>query len=106
MIIILNEEKTSVTIDFIRKAKEKDLKIHYIPNIFVYTKCTNSFLGFFKVKIKMERIRYILTFSYTYGSSFFLFCSILLRIYSLNIFLTILDIISTNTPSKFCIVGD
>ena len=83
-----DETKTSVTGDFIRRAKEKDLKIHYNPDIVVHTKCTNSFLGFLKQKLRWREsgASSILTFSYTYGLSFFLFGFILLSIYSLNAF--------------------
>lgn len=83
-----DERKTSVTRDFIRRAKEKGLNIHYDPDIIVYTKCTNRFLGFLKQKLRWREsgASSILTFSYTYGLSFFLFGFILLSIYSLNIF--------------------
>ncbi|KKL68115.1 hypothetical protein LCGC14_2128220 [marine sediment metagenome] len=83
-----DEMKTSVTGDFIRKAKEKGLNIHYNPNIIVYTKCSNSVLGFLKQKLRWRESgpSSILSFSYTYGLSFFLFGSILLSIFSLNIF--------------------
>ena len=82
-----NEMKTSVTGDFIRKAKEKGLNIHYNPDIIVYTKCSNSVLGFLKQKLRWRESgpSSILSFSYTYGLSFFLFGFIILSLYSLNI---------------------
>ncbi len=83
-----DEMKTSITGDFIKKAKEKGLNIHYDPNIIVYTKCYNNVLGFLKQKLRWRESgpSSILDFGYTYGLSFFLFGSILLSLYLLNVF--------------------
>ena len=82
-----DETKTSVTGDFIRRAKEKNLKIHYDPDIVVYTKCTSNILGFLKQKLRWREagVFSILSFSYTYGLSILLFGSILLSIFMQNI---------------------
>lgn len=82
-----DETKTSITGDFIRRAKERDLKIHYDPDLVVYTKCSSNFLGFLKQKLRWREagVFSILSFCYTYGLSFLLFGSILLSIFLLNI---------------------
>ncbi len=84
---IFDETKTSITGDFIRRAKEKDLKIHYDPDIVVYTKCSSNILGFLKQKLRWREAGAfnILSFGYTYGLSFLLFGSILLSIIMQNI---------------------
>jgi len=82
-----DETKTSITGDFIRRAKERDLKIHYDPDIVVYTKSSSNILGFLKQKLRWREAGAfsILSFCYTYGLSFLLFGSILLSIFMLNI---------------------
>ena len=83
-----DERTISVTQDFIGRAREKGFSIHYEPNIIVYAKCPNSVLELLKQKLRWREsgASSILTFGYTYGLSFFLFCFILLSIFSLNIF--------------------
>ena len=87
-----DETKTSITGDFIRRAKERDLKIHYDPDIVVYTKCSSNILGFLKQKLRWRETGAfsILSFCYTYGLSFLLFGSILLSIFMQNIIFFIL----------------
>ena len=82
-----DESKTSITGDFIRRAKERDLKIHYDPDIVVYTKCSSNILGFLKQKLRWREAGAfsVLSFCYTYGLSFLLFGSILLSIFKQNI---------------------
>jgi len=82
-----DETKTSITGDFIGRAKERDFKIHYDPDIVVYTKCSSNILGFLKQKLRWREAGAfsVLSFCYTYGLSFLLFGSILLSIFMLNI---------------------
>lgn len=78
-----NEGKTSITSDFINRGEEKGLKIHYDPDIYVYTKCTSNLRGFFKQQLRWREAgtSNLLSFGYTYGLSLFLFAFLLLSLY-------------------------
>ncbi len=82
-----NEGKTSITSDFINRGKGKGLKIHYAPDIYVYTKCTSSIRGFFKQQLRWREAgtSNLLSFGYTYGLSLFLFAFLLLSLYQKEI---------------------
>ena len=87
-----NESKTSITEDFIKRAEKAGLKIHYTPEIAVFTKCTKNIKGFVKQKLRWreDSLNYLkgekITFSdllglgYTVGLSFILFASLILSI--------------------------
>lgn len=91
-----NESKTSITGDFIKRAEKAGLKIHYNPEIAVFTKCTKNIKGFVKQKLRWreDSLSYLkgekITFSdisglgYTVGLSFILFVSFFLSILLLN----------------------
>ena len=91
-----NESKTSITGDFIKRAGETGFKIHFDPEITVFTKCTTSINGFLKQKLRWreDSLNYLkgetITFSdlpglgYTVGLSFILFASFILSILLLN----------------------
>ncbi len=91
-----NDSKTSITSDFIKRAVEAGFKIYFDPEIVVYTRCTKSFNGFLKQKLrwKEESLNYLkgekITFSdllglgYTVGLSFILFLSFIISILLLN----------------------
>ncbi|WP_231476830.1 glycosyltransferase family 2 protein, partial [Methanoculleus sp. MH98A] len=78
-----NEGKTSVTSDFIKRGEKKGLKVHYDPNIYVYTKCASSIRGFLGQKLRWREAgtSNLLSFGYTYGLSLFLFTALLLSLY-------------------------
>lgn len=91
-----DETKTSITGDFISRGRDKGLKIHYDPEIYVYTKCTNNLHGFLRQKLRWREAgtssfrslmwwrdtdrSHLLSFGYTYGLSIFLFASLLLSL--------------------------
>ena len=91
-----NESKTSITGDFTKRAEKAGLKIHFNPEIVVFTKCNKSIDGFLKQKLrwredslsylKGEKITFsdLLGLGYTVGLSFILFASFFLSILLLN----------------------
>ena len=97
-----DETKTSITADFITRGKKEDLKIHYDPKIYVYTKCTSNLRGFLKQKLRWREagiasllsmawwreagVSRLFSFGYTYGLSIFLFVSLLLSLYQGEIY--------------------
>lgn len=82
-----NENKTSTTADFITRGKNKGLKIHYDPDVYVYTKCTGNLRGFLKQKLRWREAgaSNLLSFGYTYGLSIFLFVLLLVSVYQKDI---------------------
>lgn len=97
-----DETQTSITADFINRGKKKGLKIHYDPEVYVYTKCTSNLRGFFKQKLRWREagitsllslawwreagVSRLFSFGYTYGLSIFLFVSLLLSLYQTEVY--------------------
>lgn len=110
-----DETKTSITSDFIDRGKDKGLKIHYDPEIYVYTKCTSNLRSFLKQKLRWREegissllslkwwremgVSNLLSFGYTYGLSLFLFVSLLLSLYQKEIYYVAFAAIVTYTLS-------
>ena len=96
-----DETQTSITADFINRGKKKGLKIHYDPEVYVYTKYEQS-SWFFKQKLRWREagitsllslawwreagVSRLFSFGYTYGLSIFLFVSLLLSLYQTEVY--------------------
>lgn len=91
-----SESKTSVTEDFLKRAKESDFNYYFNPNNIVFVECTKSIRSFIEQKLRWREIsltwlkakkitfQEVLRLGYTIGLSFVLLVSLLLSLLFLN----------------------